>query len=888
MKPNTLDYAGLLPLLDELLDTPETDRAAWLARLPDTYTASRPHLARMLQASVHFAALPRVPNFVSAAISDAASLVRVEDLTPGERIGPYELIRELGRGGMGRVWLANRADGAFTRAVALKLPLVNWAGHLGERMQRERDILAALEHPNIARFYDAGSDAQGRPFMAMEYVEGRPIDVFCRENRLSIRARLLLVLKVAKTVAFAHSKLVVHQDLKPSNILITADGDVRLLDFGIAKLIGSEPAEGGVRGQLLTPRYASPEQMRGDAIGTATDVYSLGVVAYELLTEVRAHQDDRHRTGDLLRAASESANDPSLKRRLRGDLDAILKMAMQDRPGQRYAALATFAADIECYLDGFPIHAREATFVYRARKFIMRNRIPVGAGTLVIAAILAGAALALWQANQARVQAARALAFASQNRAVTEYLGILIEESAEDDRPLTVKQMLERSEGLALAEKRVNPSHRAAVLEMLAVQYHTLNQDAKAKEIIDSAEQLSRTAADRGLYSRVRCSQAMVMGGLGDRIAARKIIAQVLASDEVGPEEVAHCHEIAAYIAVDLLDGDAALRESLAALQMLRSTSDPSPNAEASYLGEVASALQLQKRYAEAERYFQDAVQRFDELGRAGGAEAVSVSNDLGTMLTESGHPGRALQVFDRTFAMLARHNSASPPPAFLIANRAAAMEAMGMYREAMPVNRSCIERAQGVSNITGAAYCTLGLATDALELGEVDQAQRDFDEAKRLLAGDANTLRVYSGLQFLVAAKIELARGHLAKARLLFDDMVRQGLGHQPFVTAMRGRGRLSLREGRFEDALRDAQGALEISQEESASSHSARIGLSWLQIAQIHAAQGDSLAARDAARQALEQFSDTVVPASPYVAAATQFVSASAPPPRLLPPAH
>jgi serine/threonine-protein kinase len=441
MKRNAFDYAGLLPLLDELLDTPETDRAAWLARLPEAHTVWRPQLARMLEASVHFCALPRVPSFVSAAISEAGSLIRVEELNSGERIGPYVLNRELGRGGMGRVWLADRADGAFTRAVALKLPLVNWTGQVGERILGERDILAALEHPNIARFYDAGNDVRGRPFMAMEYVEGRAIDVYCRENVLSIRARLLLILKVAKAVAFAHSKLVIHQDLKPGNILITADGDVRLLDFGIAKLIGSEAAEGGPRAQLLTPRYASPEQMRGDAIGTATDVYSLGVVAYELLTEARAHEDDRHRTGAQPRIASEAANGPSLKRQLRGDLDAILHMAMQDRPERRYAALATFAADIEYYLDGFPVKAREPSFVYKAQKFILRNRVPIGAAVLVISATLAGAAVALWQANQARVQATRALALASQNRAVTEYLGILIEESAEDDRPLTVKQI---------------------------------------------------------------------------------------------------------------------------------------------------------------------------------------------------------------------------------------------------------------------------------------------------------------------------------------------------------------------------------------------------------------------------------------------------------------
>ena len=196
----------------------------------------------------------------------------------GEHVGPYELVREIGRGGMGFVWLANRADGAFKRSVALKLPYATWADRLGERMGRERDILAGLEHPNIARFYDAGIDALGRPFMAMEYVEGRPIDVYCRG--LSLEAKLKLFLLVCDAIAYLHRNLVIHRDLKPRNILVEAGGTPKILDFGIAKILDETGEQGVTKERMLTPEYASPEQVKGTAKTTATDVYSLGAVLY--------------------------------------------------------------------------------------------------------------------------------------------------------------------------------------------------------------------------------------------------------------------------------------------------------------------------------------------------------------------------------------------------------------------------------------------------------------------------------------------------------------------------------------------------------------------------------------------------------------------------------
>ena len=424
MKRTAGEYAVLLALLDEALELDVAARDAWLDALPESHTHLRPTLQRMLSETLGPAAAEGrgLEEQIAAVVQDAVVQPETAELKPGEHIGPYELVSEIGRGGMGFVWLANRADGAFKRSVALKLPFATWAGRLSERMGRERDILAGLEHPNIARFYDAGVDAQGRPFMAMEYVEGQAIDVYCGERNLSIRERLLLLLDVAKAVAYAHSKLVVHRDLKPANMLVTATGAVRLLDFGIAKLIEGDTLqvsnETQFAGRLLTPDYASPEQIRGEAIGTAADIYSLGVVTYELLTGSRPYRLKRQSAAQLEEAiakvdpqsASDVVQDKALKRQLRGDLDAILNIAMKKNPAERYATVDAFASDLQRYLGGQTVLARPDSTLYRLRKLAIRHRVSLSAGAVALLALMAATTVSLIQAREAKRQAERATA----------------------------------------------------------------------------------------------------------------------------------------------------------------------------------------------------------------------------------------------------------------------------------------------------------------------------------------------------------------------------------------------------------------------------------------------------------------------------------------------
>jgi serine/threonine protein kinase len=367
-------WATISRLLDEALDLPAADRAAWLERLDPEHAALKPRLRAMLERAStdnddFLAGLPTL----SSLGSDPGSL-RLNAGEAGEQVGPYRLIRELASGGQGAVWLAERADGLLDRPVALKLPIgLAFRPHLTERMARERQILASLTHPHIARLYDAGFAEGGTPYLAMEYVDGTSLDCHAAARDLDVAARVALFVPVIRAVAFAHGRLVIHRDLKPSNIMVTPEGDVRLLDFGIARLLDeARPFDSTlteVGGRAMTLRYASPEQVAHHPLGVATDVYSLGVVLYELVTGQSPYRPARDTVAALEEAVlaadpvrpSEAAGDPAARRALRGDLDTILLKALKKDPAERYATASDFADDLTRWLQGRPVDAQPDT-----------------------------------------------------------------------------------------------------------------------------------------------------------------------------------------------------------------------------------------------------------------------------------------------------------------------------------------------------------------------------------------------------------------------------------------------------------------------------------------------------------------------------------------------
>lgn len=400
--------AADLPLLSRLYDqlallAPE-ERERWLARLPPDQARFQGPLREMLARHAAWVAEPT--DLVLPALGQAPDPSAPQ---AGDLVGPYRLRQEIGQGGMGTVWLAERADGTLKRQVALKLPRLTWGSQLGERMARERDIAERLEHPHIARLYDAGVDERGRPYLALEYIAGQPIDAYCEAQGLTLKARLRLFLQVVRAVAYAHGRLVVHRDLKPSNVLVSADGQAHLLDFGIAKLVHEATPEATVtlQGRALTPHYASPEQIAGQPVTVQSDVYGLGVLLFQLLTGRLPFDaprpgalEDAILAGDP-RPASQQATDKTRARELRGELDAILAKALRRQPAERYAAAEALAQDIERYLAGETVSARPDSLGYRVRKAVRRHWLPMATAGAVLAAGLGGGAVVLVQARRA-------------------------------------------------------------------------------------------------------------------------------------------------------------------------------------------------------------------------------------------------------------------------------------------------------------------------------------------------------------------------------------------------------------------------------------------------------------------------------------------------------
>jgi eukaryotic-like serine/threonine-protein kinase len=408
MKLTIHQMALMSRLLDEALPLDEAGRRLWLVNLSPEYQV----LARALRAAL----LPEVTEV--AQVQSLEMLPDLQEVDPasglqvGEKVGPYELLRSLGFGGMAEVWLARRADGAFKREVALKLPLRGQLRQdLAQRFALERDILASLEHPQIARLYDAGIDDSGRPYLAMEYVQGQSLMNWCDAHRLGLSERLELFLQVLEAVRFAHEKQIIHRDLKPSNILVTQSAQVRLLDFGVAKLLEADEADQtpltSIYGRALTPDYASPELLRGDLVDVRSDIYSLGVLLYELLTGIRPYRLKSAASMGLLEQAigtleikkpsalhripSNADRTPpneTWARQLRGDLDAIALKALDKEPSKRYQSAAAFAEDIERYTARRPIQALQARITDRLHKFALRNKSAVAAAAMALAAII--------------------------------------------------------------------------------------------------------------------------------------------------------------------------------------------------------------------------------------------------------------------------------------------------------------------------------------------------------------------------------------------------------------------------------------------------------------------------------------------------------------------
>ncbi|MGA7632290.1 MAG: serine/threonine-protein kinase, partial [Terriglobales bacterium] len=414
------------PYLDEVLDIVPEQRSAWLLSLAERDA----RLASMVRALLDEQQQLKQEGFLERSPLPAGGARLV-----GQRVGAYTLVSQIGQGGMGSVWLAQRSDGRFERQAAVKFVSIALTSRATEeRFKREGSILGRLTHPHIAELLDAGIFADSIPYLILEYVDGVAIDQYCDENRLDVDARIKLFLDVLSAVAEAHANLIVHRDIKPSNVLVRNDGQVKLLDFGIAKLLAHEADASSAPtvltmegGRALTPQFAAPEQLAGGTVTTATDVYALGVLLFFLLTAQHPAGENKHssanlvkaiveveapRASEIVSAASDSAErrgttPEKLRRQLKGDLDTILGKALKKNPQERYPSVTALADDLRRYLKHEAISTRPDTFAYRTAKFLRRNRMVVAFTTVALALVIGSLSTGLLIANRERKIAER-------------------------------------------------------------------------------------------------------------------------------------------------------------------------------------------------------------------------------------------------------------------------------------------------------------------------------------------------------------------------------------------------------------------------------------------------------------------------------------------------
>ena len=665
-------------LFDELSELPPPARARRLAALEDEDPALAVRLARLLEAdgeTTDFLGRPAV-ELLDAAAESAAE----PSLPAGTRVGSWRLLGLLGRGGMGEVYLAERDEGTFLQRAALKLIKRGMDSRaIVRRFVRERQILSRLDHPGIARLLDGGSAADGRPFFVLERVEGVPITGYCNSKALGLEERLRLFQGVCAAVDSAHRRLVVHRDLKPANILVAEDGGVKLLDFGIAKLLaGGEEEETSpltqLDARLLTPAYAAPEQILGEPITMATDVYALGVLLFELITGGLPHARERRSLGAMAGAVARetverpsavlrriaAGDGPRLARRVAGDLDLIVLTALHRDPARRYRSAAALAEDLARFLGGRPIRARADNPRYRLRKFVGRNRLAVAAAALGLAALLAGLGTALWQADAARLAARRADAEARRAERVKSFLLSVFRQSdpqGSDGGAISARELLERGAQRIDVELAGEPATQAEVLDAVARIEANLGLPdralAHARRALDLREAVLPPRDVRIAESRVLLGNAQ--RGHGDIDQARqtleKALAETLAGHGAGSLETAEARRSLATTLHRPEDRPRAADLQRQALATFRLRLGDAHIETAEALVELGIALEEIQRYEEAGKAYREGLARLERALGSHHPKVAAAQANLAGLLDRLSKPAAARKLFEQAIA---------------------------------------------------------------------------------------------------------------------------------------------------------------------------------------------------------------------------------------------
>ena len=762
-------WSKLSPLLDELLDLPDAERDARLAALRAQDPPLADAVAAMLQ---HLPAIERGEFMPASALPKPSGLA-------GQAIGPYTLVREIGHGGMGTVWLARRTDGRYEGEVAIKFLRSGLFGQ-GDaaRFEREGSILARLSHPHIARLLDAGVMADGaQPYLVLEYIDGEPIDAYCRRLELPVAARLRLMLDVLAAVAQAHNRLVLHRDLKPTNILVTQAGDVKLLDFGIAKLLDDAGADQTALtarvGNAFTPEFAAPEQLQGGDVTTATDVYALGVLMYILLggdhptaastgapldrmrsvietVPKRLSEAVLRRGGPTTRWSSESRK---LSGEVKGDIETIVAKALKKSPTERYANAAELADDVRRYLANEPIAARPDSTLYRATKFVQRHRAGVAMAGTAVMALGVGVGVALWQAREARAQRVQA-------EGLIEYM-------------------------IGDLRKKLQPVGRLDVLDgvgLKALDYYAA-QDPSSLD----ADSLGRRARALHLIGDLAARQGKMKEAQKDFAQAAATTSELLARHPDDGQRIFDQSQSEYYVGYAAWQG-----------------------------GRLHDAEESFRRYDDmAQRMVKVQPNNHDWL-----LERVFAGQNVAIVLLDLGRPDEALALSTQARAQIAELVKTHPEDIVSNANTigwsARAQQALGHYDEAIADEKAKIaaaerapdaEKNQDVQYLIGnghveiAAYLlSLGRLNDVVQMARMAIAElnrlavldpKNADNLSEIVGGRLTLAAALAGLSDVAGARAELANARSTLAALMARPIPKRvwRLGHEGRVAILQAR---------------------------------------------------------------------------------------------------
>jgi predicted Ser/Thr protein kinase len=817
-------------LLDELLDLPVESRSSLLDRRCPDDPEVRAEVGSLLRAAASVGTFLSVPATV-------AGDPQHEDLPPGTRIGAWQITERIGRGGMGVVYEADRAEGDFRQRVAIKVLRQEAIAEL-PRFHIERQILARLQHPGIARLYDGGLTSDGRPYMVMEFVEGRPITEYCASNRADLAQRMQLFVQACEAVAYAHRNLVVHRDLKPANILVTAEGQVKLLDFGIAKLIDVDrPDVTQTIAAPLTPLTAAPEQLLAQPVTTATDVYALGLLLFELLTDTRPWL----RAGGPItqavrvvldepapvpsRRASETGAAPFAARLLRGDFDAIVAKALRKEPRHRYPTIEAFQADVEHALNGEPVAARSGARLYVFGRTLRRYRWVTASLAAVVISLAVGLGAAAWQARSAEIERDAARRDAAREEAVRYQLTRLFHTAIEEhgSQPATAKAMIDDSALRVLREYRSQPQLQGQIVLTLADLYGALQDWEGSSALLGSFIQQAGAATDPAALAdaRQKLANVEVQRGHADRAAELLSQAETFWNQHRGRYDEERLEGLTVKARVQRANGDpeGASATETAAIEQRIALSGRVHRETAVLYNTHAITLTAANRLDEALAADRKALDIYKQLGLGGELDTQIIVGTMGALEYRTGH----LRDAERLLRTAYEREHA------LAGDSAAVAAALGLYgqvltltgrsAESLPIARQAVDLATRYAGRTSPVALQ-----NLLFLADAQSANGDAKGAHATLVTDRDTALAQYGPKNIATLRAQTAlanadfkQGDAAGARAQLIASIAQlrplgARGAAILAQALQYVGEIDLSSGRAADALQPLQEAVSI----------------------------------------------------------------------------